>query len=96
MIPLLVFICVACLAGIACLATQLRCIDAAREAARLAGRGDGDAASAAAGQLAGNASVSISEDGDVVRVVVSARPFAGLLPGIRISASAMAALESAQ
>ncbi len=92
-IPLLMVVMVACLAGVAYLATQLRCIDAAREAARLFARGDETAATTAAHQLAGNVSVDMRVEGGVVRVSVTAQPFAGVLPGVRIQASALAAVE---
>jgi len=95
-IPLLVLVFAACLAGIACLVMQLRCIDAAREAARLAGRGDMGTARSAAAQLAGGASVEISVESDVVRVRVSDRPLGGLLPGVRIDATAVAAVEGSR
>ncbi len=92
-LPLLIFVFAACLAGIGCLAMQLRCLDAAREAARLAGRGDLAAAREAAAELSGGASVDIQFDGNLVRVRVSARPLAGLLPGIALEGVAVAAVE---
>ncbi|WP_275450211.1 TadE family type IV pilus minor pilin, partial [Mycobacterium avium] len=45
----LVVVLVACLAGVTAVAMQVRCVDAAREAARLAARGDERSATAAAG-----------------------------------------------
>ncbi|MEO5834933.1 MAG: TadE family type IV pilus minor pilin [Nakamurella sp.] len=93
MIPVLVLVLGACLAGIACVALQVRCIDAAREAARLAGRGDLGGARAVAAQLAGDAEVDISVGASQVRVMVSAQPWGGLLPGVRISARSVAAVE---
>lgn len=95
-IPVLVLVFAACLAGIACLVTQLRCIDAAREAARLAGRGDVVGARSAAAELAGGAAVDISVGSDLVRVRVSDRPLGGLLPGVRIDATAVAAVEGSR
>ncbi|PBJ65631.1 pilus biosynthesis protein TadE, partial [Mycobacterium avium subsp. hominissuis] len=43
---------VACLAGVTAVSMQVRCVDAAREAARLAARGDERSATAAAARLA--------------------------------------------
>lgn len=83
----------ACLAGVACLLAQLRCADAAREAARLAARGDDSAAAAAVSTLApAGASLSLS-GGDLVAATVTAVPMGGLLPGVVISATASAARE---
>ncbi|WP_276309223.1 TadE family type IV pilus minor pilin [Nakamurella deserti] len=92
-IPVLVLVLGACLAGISCVALQVRCIDAAREAARLAGRGDLDGARAAAVQLAGAAAVDIAVGTRQVRVRVSAEPLGGLLPGLTIDAVSVAAVE---
>lgn len=92
-IPILVVVLMACLAGISCVALQVRCIDAAREAARLAGRGDLDGARSAAAQLAGDATVDIAVGVRQVQVAVSAEPLGGWLPGVRISARSVAAVE---
>jgi Flp pilus assembly protein TadG len=82
-----------CLAGIACLLAQLRCADAAREAARLAARGDAAGAAAAVSVLApAGASLSLS-GGDLVTATVTGAPVGGLLPGVRVEASASAARE---
>ncbi|MCP2257977.1 hypothetical protein LX15_001664 [Streptoalloteichus tenebrarius] len=81
------------LAGITALITQLRCTDAAREAARLTARGERARATEAARQIIpGEADLDIHVDGDTVRVRVSHRPTV-LLPGIRIRAEAYAVLE---
>lgn len=92
-IPVLVLVLGACLAGIACLALQVRCVDAAREAARLAGRGDLAGARSAAAQLAGDVGVDISVGDTTVEVVVSAQPLGGMLPGLTVDARSVAALE---
>jgi len=71
---------------------QVRCVDAAREAARLAARGDGGSASTAAQGIApGGAAVRLRRDGELVVATVSAR--SALLPGITIAAEAIAAAE---
>lgn len=71
---------------------QVRCIDAARESARLAARGD-DAAAAQTGRRIApmGAGIDIGEDGGLVVVTVTARSIR--LPGIAIRASAVAAIE---
>ncbi|MDM4141072.1 TadE family type IV pilus minor pilin, partial [Mycobacterium sp. FLAC0960] len=47
-IAALVVVLVLCLAGVTAVSMQVRCVDAAREAARLAARGDERSAAAAA------------------------------------------------
>ena len=84
----------ACLAGGACVIAQVRCADAAREAARLAGRGDADGASGAVATLAPDgASLSLGGTGDLVTATVAVDPIGGILPGVTIRASAAAARE---
>jgi hypothetical protein len=88
----LVVVLVLCLAGITAMAMQVRCVDAAREAARLAARGDDRAASEAA-RTVGPAGAGLDvrrSDGRVVARVVARSP---LLPGITIAAEAVAAVE---
>lgn len=85
---------VICLSGIAVLTAQLRCQDAAQEAARSAGRGDEAAARAAVAALAPDgASVSFGQDGDLVVVTVQVRALGGALPIGPLRASAVAARE---
>jgi hypothetical protein len=90
----LVFVLVLCVAGIATVSAQIRCIDAAREAARLAARGD-DAASALAVRAIApaGAALQIRVDGGFAVATVSTRT--ALLPGITISAEAISAVEAA-
>jgi hypothetical protein len=82
------------LAGTGALIGQLRCTDAAVEAARLVARGDRPRADAAVGRIApGGASLSVLVEGDQVSTEVSA-PFPGeLLPGRWLRARAVAVLE---
>lgn len=81
-----------CASGVTALAMQIRCIDAAREAARLAARGDVLAASRAA-TLAPEATVlQLSRNGGYVVARVSGR--SALLPGLVIVGEAVAATES--
>ena len=73
---------------------QLRCADAAREAARLVARGQRPLAEQAVAQIApGGARLSVTQDGNAVGVKVDADPVGGLLPGIHLHAEAYAALE---
>jgi hypothetical protein len=71
---------------------QVRCVDAAREAARLAARGDDGSASVAAQGIAPDgAAVQLRRDGAFV--VARVRATSPLLPGITIAAEAVAAAE---
>lgn len=88
----LVVVLVLCLAGLTAVAMQVRCVDAAREAARLAARGDDRAASEAA-RMVGPAGAGLEVrrgDGRVVARVAARSP---LLPGITIVAEGVAAIE---
>ncbi len=89
----LVAVLVVCAAGLTALSSQLRCIDAAREAARLAARGDARAAESARLVAPAGAVVQLRRDGELVVATVALTPV--LLPGIRISARAVSALEAA-
>jgi Flp pilus assembly protein TadG len=81
-------------AGISAVAAQLRCIDAAREAARLTARGEQGRGEELARRLAPrNAVVQVSVRGDEVTARVSADPVAELLPGVEVAAEAAAVLE---
>jgi hypothetical protein len=81
-----------CVSGLTAVAMQIRCIDAAREAARLAARGDnGSASGAAQGIAPDGAAVQLRRDGDLVVATVTAG--SPLLPGITIAAEAVAAAE---
>lgn len=81
---------VICLGGLAAVSMQIRCVDAAREAARLAARGD-DGARAARTVAPEGAAVQLRRDGDLVVATVTVRP--ALLPGITVAAKAVAAIE---
>ncbi|HEY1971044.1 MAG TPA: TadE family type IV pilus minor pilin [Pseudonocardia sp.] len=81
------------IAAISAVGAQLRCMDAAREAARLVARGELDRASRAAGMIApSGARVEIVVRGDEVTVTV-ASAVVGRLPGLLVSARAMGVLE---
>ena len=82
------------LAGSAAVLAQVRCIDAAREAARLVARGEAAQAERAARRVAPTrASIAVHLQGDEVVVEVAARPAGGVLPGLSVRAEAMAVLE---
>lgn len=81
---------VLCVAGLTAVLTHVRCLDAAREAARLAARGD-DTAAVLRDVAPDGARLEVRSDGGwvVARVATSAP----LLPGLVISAEAVAAAE---
>jgi hypothetical protein len=88
----LVVVLAMCVAGLTAMAMQVRCVDAAREAARLAARGDDRAASEAA-RLVGPAGAGLEirrSDGRVTAIVTTKSP---VLLGINIVAEAVAAVE---
>lgn len=82
------------LAGATAVLDQLRCTDAAREAARLVARGEPARAEQAARTIApSGADVVVRVHGDEVDVQVSVRAAGGLLPGLSVRAGAMAVME---
>ena len=88
----LVVVTVLCVSGVTAVIAGVRCTDAAREAARLAARGDGSAATATALSVAPpGAEVHVRRDGGFVIATVTARH--ALLPGIPIRGHAVAAVE---
>ncbi len=81
-------------AGLTLLTSQLRCTDAAREAARLLARGQPHEAAAVVHQIApAGANLDIDQAGDAITVKVSAHPAGGLLPAIDLNATAYAVAE---
>lgn len=91
-IATLVLVLVLCLAGVTAISMQLRCMDAAREAARLSARGDGGAAVEVARRIAPpGAQVQVRRDGDFLVATVVAH--SKLLPSLDIAATALAAAE---
>ncbi|MFJ4656387.1 TadE family type IV pilus minor pilin [Nocardia sp. NPDC088792] len=82
---------VLCIAALLAASAQIRCVDAAREAARLSARGQDAAAVSLALRVAPpGAQVGVRHDADFVTATVSAR--SPLLP-LTLSASAVAARE---
>ena len=90
----LVAVLILCIAGLTAVATQVRCLDSAREVARLAARGDGAAAGEARGIAPAGAAVEVRRDGGFIVARVSVR--SPVLPGIVIVGEAVSAVESGQ
>ncbi len=81
-----------CVGAVFAAVTQVRCVDAAREAARLAARGDRAAAEPTARQVAPDgADISVRYEADRVVAVVTAD--VPLLPALELRAEAVAAWE---
>ncbi len=93
-LPALVVLLLAALTAVSAVVTKLECVDAAREAARAAARGE-------PGEAAGRrvapdgAVVTVASDGELVRATVSSRvrPLGPHLPGIEVTATAVAERE---
>jgi Flp pilus assembly protein TadG len=82
------------LAGSAAVLAQMRCIDAAREAARLVARGESARAEQAARRVAPTgASIVVHVQGDEAVVEVAAESAGGVLPGLSVRAEAIAIVE---
>ena len=91
----LVVVLALCLAGVTAVSMQVRCVDAAREAARLAARGDERSGIDAARRLAPTgARVQVRRDGDFLVATVVAH--SKLLPTLDIAARAVSAAEPRQ
>ena len=99
MLPVLVLLVGVLVWGVLVGAAQVRCVDAAREAARAAARGDPQdrVLDVARRTAPGGASVTVSESGDTVEVRVSAVSRApgalGGLLSVPVGATAVAARE---
>lgn len=90
-IAALVVVLVLCLAAITAVSMQVRCVDAAREAARLAARGDPGAVEVARSIAPPGARVAVRRDGDLLVATVVAH--SKLLPHLDIAARAVSATE---
>ena len=85
---------VLCLGGVMAVVLQVRCVDAAREAARLAARADGPAAAGpavAASLVPPGAAMELRREGGFFIARVTGR--SPVLPGVVIAAEAVAAAE---
>lgn len=96
-LPVLLLVLAGAVAAMVVVGAQLRCVDAAREGARSAARGEPAATVSAVAIRAAprGAAIAVRPDGDQVEVTVSAqvRPL-GVLPiSVRVSASAAARRE---
>ncbi|QSE91004.1 pilus assembly protein TadE [Rhodococcus pseudokoreensis] len=88
----IVAVVVLCVGAITAVTLHVRCVDSAREAARLTARGDHESAISAAQRVAPDgADVSVRTEGEFV--VATVRAHSPLLPLVNISAEAVAALE---
>ncbi|WP_287217467.1 TadE family type IV pilus minor pilin [Rhodococcus sp. (in: high G+C Gram-positive bacteria)] len=88
----IVAVLVLCLGAVLSVSHQVRCQDAAREAARLAARGDGTRAVEVAARVApSGASIEVRTDGDLVVATVTVD--GPLLPMVTLTADAVAAVE---
>ncbi|HEY4007795.1 MAG TPA: TadE family type IV pilus minor pilin [Pseudonocardia sp.] len=84
------------LGAVAAAGAQMRCLDAAREGARLVARGEPERARTAAATIAPTgASFDVRTAGDEVTVRVSSR-LVGPLPGLTVSGLAVGVLEPGQ
>ncbi|HEY3606839.1 MAG TPA: TadE family protein [Pseudonocardiaceae bacterium] len=82
------------LAGVSMVLDQIRCVDAAREAARLVARGEPDRAADAVRRIGPpRAVMSITTNGDAITVVVADPAGGGLLPGVHVHGEAYAVRE---
>lgn len=96
-LPVLLLVLAAAVAAVVVVGGQLRCVDAAREAARAAARGDAAAEvrRIAAHAAPSGATTQVDPRGNTVTVTVTApvRPLGPALPRVHVSASATAELE---
>ena len=96
-LPVLLLVLAGAVAAVVVVGAQLRCVDAAREGARAAARGEDAAQVTALASLVApdGAAVGIDAAGDHVRVTVAARilPLGPVPLRVRVSAEAVAAQE---
>jgi Flp pilus assembly protein TadG len=95
-LPVLLFVLAGAVAAVTVVGAQLRCVDAAREGARAAARGEVAVARSVAAQSApSSAGIAISVVGEQVHVVVSARiaPLGPVPLHVTVSAEAVALVE---
>lgn len=96
-LPVLLLVLAGAVAAVTVVGAQLRCVDAAREGARAAARGDSveTVRTLVLREVPDGMAVSIARDGEDVRVLVSGRlPLVGPVPlDVVVSAEAVARLE---
>jgi Flp pilus assembly protein TadG len=93
-LPALVLLLLVGLTAVTAVRTQLECLDAARDAALAAARGESGVAAGIRVAPAG-ATVNVASQGDSVTATVKARvrPLGGWAPGFDVAATAVAAIE---
>jgi Flp pilus assembly protein TadG len=93
-LPVVVLLLLAGLTAVGAVTTKLRCVDAAREAVLAASRGEPGVAAGRRAAPSG-AEVTLARSGDTVSATVSAPVplLVGRLSGLRVRASAVAAVE---
>jgi len=80
--------------GLMAVLDQVRCVDAAREAARLTARGEIDQAKDAAARIApAGAEIRVDVEGEHIQVDVRASPLGDMVPGVELHAEAFAVRE---
>jgi Flp pilus assembly protein TadG len=98
-LPVLLLVLAAAVAAVVVVGDQLRCVDAAREAARAAARGDPAAAVTAIGRRAApsgaQVSVATSQDDVLISVTATVSPLGPLPFRVTLSARAVALREPA-
>ena len=94
-LPVLVLLMLAGLSAVRVVDARVRCLDAAREIARAAARGDNPAAAQGRADAPDGASVSVARSSDEVRVTVVAlvHPLGPGLPAVTVRETAVAATE---
>ncbi len=96
-LPVLLFVLAGVVAAVIVVGAQLRCVDAAREGARAAARGDdvADVTALAARAAPDGAVTTVSPEGEEVRVTVTARiaPLGPVPLRITVSSEAVALRE---
>jgi Flp pilus assembly protein TadG len=94
-LPVLVLLMLAGLSAIRVVDARVRCLDAAREIARAAARGDDQAVRDGRAEAPTGASVSVASSADEIRVTVAVlvHPLGPDLPAVTVRESAVAATE---
>lgn len=94
-LPVLVLVLAVALTAVGAAGTRVRLQDAAREAARLAARGDDPSAQQVAARIAPGARLQLRvRGGEVVATLrATVHPLTDLLPGLTVTETAVAAVE---
>lgn len=93
-LPAVVLLLLAGLTAVSAVLTQLRCVDAARDAALAASRGeDGVAAGRRSAPAGATVSVAVGSESVQVRVSAPVHPLGARVPGLTVTAESVAAIE---